>query len=276
MSKGKEYYKQKIIDESPVMFFAATNTAMMEYPYILGRPEEKSPTLSEQADTYIMDSGIGSDSITDSKIIDAANSVNADIVVPKDVIGDPEQTTENIYDMVVSNPEKTFCIPTQSTDGVTHSDHYYQLKDILSTVGVDITDHWVAVGGIKDDSVEEQILTVAEFSNTIDDSTHVHAFGCGVQNDWVVAIRRWNDILDSFDTSSVYQYVSNGTVFDSTLAKHDHKLPRGYNSTCLSAMQRETLLYMFNHMLTESIKDDDARETFESAKLAEVFDRYVS
>lgn len=100
MTKGQDYYRKKIIDESPVQLFAATNTAMLEYPYILGRPNEKSPSLSEQADTYIMDSGIGDDSYTNSEVIEAAESVDADVVIPKDIIGDTAQTTENVVDMV--------------------------------------------------------------------------------------------------------------------------------------------------------------------------------
>lgn len=274
MSKGQDYYREQIIEASPVEVYAATNTAMMEYPYTLGRPNEKSPTLAEQSEKYIMDSGIGDDSFSTSDVITAADDVGADYVVAKDVLGQPSETTDGIIDMLCENPSQDVIIPLQSSQSMTHYDHYCELKDTLLDYGFSITDYRVAIGGIKDLSVEEQILRVLEFqwkAGLVD----AHAFGCGIHSDWVVALRRCPKLLTSIDSSSVRAYVNNGSAFDGMMNTRTHEMPRGRNSTVLTTMLRETMLYTYNYLLTDYVRETDVPTEFSSDELREKFNTFM-
>lgn len=69
MTRGQDYYRQQILDDAWVRVFAATNTAMFEYPYLLGNPDSCSPTLGEMCETYIMDSKIGDETVGNERVI---------------------------------------------------------------------------------------------------------------------------------------------------------------------------------------------------------------
>lgn len=270
MTKGKEYYKEKIIEGAPVKVFFATNTSMLEYPYMLGRPEESSPTLAKQADEYILDSGIENEELTTDNIIQRAEDIGATTVVPKDKIDNPDETTNAVVDML-SKTDKDVLIPLQSDDNTTRSEHYFELSDKLQEIGYDIADFTVALGGIRDHSVEEQILTAKRFRENVGWEPDVHAFGCGIHHEWVVAIRKRPRIIDSLDTSTVSYTVNNGNVFDATMKMRDFELARGKNSTCLFTMQKETLMYVFNHSIGEYANENDIPTEFNSESLSEAF-----
>lgn len=273
-SKGKEYYKQNIIEDSPVKIFTATNTAMFEYPYILGRVGSKSPTLCEQSDLYILDSGIGDDSVDNEMVFSAANDISADIVVPKDVISNTEATTEAIIDMDirVSGTDLTMVIPLQSDDRLTRSEHYYEIAEELNS---DIEDHIVAVGGVMNEKPSKQLIETVKVRKHIPDDQWLHAFGCGISHDWVVAMRKYPNIVDSIDTSRVQREVGNGKTIDAKMNVVDSPMPRGANSTCISSMHRERILYMVNHMIGPHSRDSDVPTEFNSAKTRKFFDENV-
>lgn len=270
MTKGKQHYKNKIIEGSPVKAFFATNTALLEYPYVLGRPEYSSPTLAKQADEYILDSGIGNDDITTEDIIERGDDIGATTLVPKDNINNPTATTDAVIEMLTQT-DKDILIPLQSDETVTHYQHYCDLSDKLQEIGEDITDFTVALGGIRDESIEDQILTAVNFRDNVGQGVDVHAFGCGIHHEWVVAIRKRPELIDSLDTSILYQTVNKGTVFDAMMEKRDYELARGRNSTCIFMMQKETSMYVFNHAISEFANENDVPTEFESETLSKVF-----
>lgn len=273
MSKGQDYYRKKIIDESPVQLFAATNTAMLQYPYALGRPNEKSPTLAKQAETYVMDSGIGDTAYDNEDVIEAAESVDADVVIPKDVLHNTSETTDAVVDMAarISELDIDMWVPTQSDSRLTRVQHYDELSDALADIGVDITDHRVAVGGIRDSSIEQQICECLDMDSHTSEEQELHAFGCGFHKEWVAAIQNDRTFVDSMDTSSVNAYVNNGMTVDSTMEPHNHTLPRGTNSTVMGCMERERILYMFNHLVSDNVRQTDTVTEFESDTLSKAF-----
>lgn len=273
MSKGQDYYREKIVDESPVQLFSATNTAMLEYPYALGRPDEKSPTLSKQADTYVMDSGIGDRAFDNEDVLEAAKSVNADVVIPKDALHDTKETSEAVVDMahMVEDEDMEMWVPTQSDDRLSRTGHYEEMSDLLSDEGFAIEDYKVAIGGIRDESVEDQILECKAMHDHVPEVQELHAFGCGFHREWVPAIRSCPDMVDSMDTSSVGMYVNNGDSMDSTMIPIPHELPRGTNSTVISVMMRERILYMFNHLVSENVRESDTVTEFSSEALSKAF-----
>lgn len=273
MSKGKDYYRKKIIEDSPVQLFTATNTAMLEYPYVVGHPNEKSPTLSSQANMYVMDSGIGDSAFDNDDVIEAAESVNADVVVPKDVLHDTRETTAAVVDMAarVDNTDMTMWVPTQSDGRLTRVQHYQEIADELSDMGLSIRDYRVAVGGIRDETIEDQILECVTLNSRTPEQQEIHAFGCGFHSDWVAALRHQPSLVDSIDTSSVARYVNNGSSIDGRMNASEHVMPRGTNSTVLSVMERERILYMFNHLVSDNVHSEDAIEEFESGTLSKHF-----
>lgn len=273
MTKGQDYYRGNIIERSPVTVYSSTSTAMLEYPYILGRPSMKSPTLSDQASHYIMDSDIGNDDVTNTDVYEAALSVDADVVVPSDVIGDTSASTSSIVEMVemVDDDDMNVILPLQSDDRLTRREHYNELKMRLYERGYNIDEHIVGVGGVRDVPVQEQIETCFNIRRAVGEDTEIHAFGCGVHHEWVVALRRYPNLVDSVDTTTVFRTVNNQSVFDSRMETHRHDMPRGANSTVLSTMLRETLLYMFNYLVGPDVRDADAPGLFRSERLEELF-----
>jgi len=274
MSKGKEHYKETIIDDAPVKAFTATNTAMLEYPYVLGRPEESSPTLAAQSREYILDSGIGNDGLTNEDILSRSHDLPADSVVPKDVIDDPSTTSDAVVEMVKMADETDVIIPLQADDETTRVDHYYSLRDKLQSFGYDITDYTIAIGGVNDAPVTTQIREAVALRTAVNGNIDIHMFGCGINREWVVAIRKWNGLIDQLDTSSVYKYVNNGSILDCEMEVRDYKMARGANSTCLYTMQRETTLYMFNHAIGPHANTKDVPTEFVDEELSELFNTH--
>jgi hypothetical protein len=271
MSKGKGHYKETIIDDVPVKVFTATNTAMLEYPYVLGRPEESSPTLAAQSREYILDSGIGNEDLTNEDILSRAHDLPADSVVPKDAIDDPYTTSDAVIEMVEMVDDTDVIIPLQSDGETTRVNHYYTLRDALQSLGYDITNYTIAIGGVNDVPVTKQIREAVKLRTAVDDDINIHMFGCGINREWVVAIRKWNGLIDQLDTSSVYKYVNNGSILDCEMKVRDYKMARGANSTCLYTMQRETTLYMFNHAIGPHANVKDVPTEFSDPELSELF-----
>lgn len=269
---NKALHKEAIVENSYVDIHLAVNMAMLEYPHILARPEESSPTLASQATSFIMDSGIGNADMTNEDIFNRADYLNADIVVCKDTIDNPAATTSSVVDMCMLNEDKfKLIIPLQASDEMNRVDHYYTMKDELQTYGFDIQNHRIGIGGVKDDSIIDQITTTKYVVDGIDSDVETHAFGCGMNREWVAAIRKEPTLLTSLDSSTIVMQVNNGKTFNADMTTEKNTLPRGEKSTCLNAMQIETNIYKFNHLISDFIRDVDAIETFNSDTLTELF-----
>lgn len=157
MTRGQDYYLDNIVSDAHVRVFASTNTAMMEYPYILGHPDECSPTLSSMADEYVMDSKITDTSVTNDDVLRRAEDIGADVVTPADEMYEPDLTTDRIVDLLTQLSEMdydpTVMLPLQPSENgeeSTHVDHYYELCGVLADHGFDIKDYRLSVGGIKE------------------------------------------------------------------------------------------------------------------------------
>jgi len=270
---NKNSHKEAIIENSYVDVHLAINMAMLEYPHILARPEESSPTLASQATSFIMDSGIGNENMTNKDIFNRADYLNADIVVCKDTIDNPKATTSSVVDMCMLNENKfKLIIPLQASNTTNRVEHYYTMKDKLQTYGFDIQDHRIGIGGIKDDSIVKQITTTKRVVDNIDSTVETHAFGCGMNREWVAAIRKEPTLLTSLDSSTIVMQVNNGKTFNADMSTTKNTLPRGKKSTCINAMQIETNIYKFNHLISDFIRDVDAINTFNSDTLTKMFD----
>jgi len=126
MTRGKQHYKDNIYDSTYLTLFTATNTAMLEYPFIVGRYDQSSPTHAKQAQEYILDSAIGDESVGNEDVIDRAEDIGAEIVVAADIMNDPHQTTDNIVEMfkLAEERETDFevLVPLQFNSFLQHED----------------------------------------------------------------------------------------------------------------------------------------------------------
>lgn len=281
MSKGKQHYIDEIVDGAYVDVYVATPVAMMEYPLCLEDINESSPTTAEQADRYILDSGLSDDSVDAEDILDRAEYLEADWVVPADAIGDPETTTVEILDMLDLVADRSYdptvLLPLQADDEseATHSDHYDRLSETLADRGEDIADYPLAVGGILDRTPVEQLEAVVAVREHVGLEPYIHAFGMGCARDWVVAVQRCPWLLDGLDMSTAMQAVINGRVIDMDCTQHDHNRPRGTNSTVLTVLLSEYILYMLNYVLGPHIREDVRQTEFQGAN-AQAIEALVS
>lgn len=262
MTKGVGHYKEVILRDSYLDIIAATNTAMMEYPLRLGSVNESSPTVAERSDLYILDSNFRDDDVGNEEVVERAEYLDADIIIPADELHDPQQTTMQILDMFWQLHEREYSprvlIPLQPGEETNHVDHYNELREGLAEFGIDISDHLIAVGGVFQWSFEEQLEAIISVREHLGDDAHIHGLGIGFSEQWVYTIRKCPWLLDSIDSSSSYQNVVNGRLIDSDFNRMDFARPRGTNSTVLSVMLREFTLYMFNYMMGPHIREEDA------------------
>lgn len=251
--KPMTYYQEVILDDCYVDFFAATNTTMLDYPLRLGNPKNSSPTVADRSTTYILDSAIGDESIQNPDVVARAVEIEPDIVVPADTFGDPAATTGDVVeifsllDETGVNPR--VIIPLQSDAETTHVAHYNALADRLSEIGVDIANHLLAVGGVKEWEFAKQLAAIIDVRSHVGREAHIHGLGFGFSQQWAFAIRCCPWLLDSIDNSSSHKNIINGKIMDSEFNRMQFKRPRGTNSTVLSAMLREFVLYMFAYVI---------------------------
>ena len=281
MTRGMSWYQERIRDDAYVRFYAADHTAMMPYPFRLGRAgkdgsdgpqHESSPTIAKRSDHYILDSAIGDEDVGNQDVLDRAEYLDyaPDILVAADKLNDPEVTTERVLEMfrlIEEHPDydPTLIIPLQFDDSTTHVEHYERLSDRVAEAGFIIEDHIIGVGGIKDSSVPVQVEACIEVREHVGLDVQIHAFGLGASWDWMVTIQTCPWLIDSFDNSSVVQSVNNGRIFDSEFTRMGYTLPRGKNSTVLSAMLRELHLHLVNYLMGPHVRDSDRPESFQES-----------
>lgn len=265
MTKGQDYYRQNIFDDAWVDIYTATNTAMFTYPRVLGNPDECSPTLADMAETYIMDSKIMDESVTNEDVIRRGKHVGADVVTPADVLHDPETTTERIIDLFVQladvddfTPDVLVPLQPRPEADWNHVDHYHQVCATLEDHGLDITDYRLSVGGVKQWSSRDQLQALLEVREVAGSEQYIHGLGFGATRDWIAVLRQYPDLVDSVDMSSVVQDIVNSNVLlNPEMERVEYPLPRGKNSTVLSVMLREFVLYMMNYFLGPHVRESD-------------------
>lgn len=237
--------RQALYDDSPVRVYGAMPIAMLPYPYRLGRVDENSPTAAKNAEHYILDSGIGDDSVTTTDIIESANYLEADVVVPKDVIGDPHATADAVRELYDRRDElhdgvETIILPLQINDTYSYSDVMAMMPPINDF------ECWYGVGGMKDSAAVVQIERTIRCREAIGLDEHLHAFGCGASMPWVRTIVRCPWLLDSLDLSTPAQLSSRGMMLHGDCDKLDVTLPRGKKCTSLNTQLAQFSVMLLN------------------------------
>jgi len=264
MTRGLDHYLQNIVEDSFVDVYTATNTAMLEYPFVLGHVNESSPTLCDKAERFILDSTIGDESVGNEEVYERGRDLGADWILAADVMGEPQETTNSIIELleIVSRQssdeyDPRVVLPLQADDTMDRVTHYEQIVETASFLGYDVTDNPVAVGGIRDLHPDEQVSICRRVRANLGSEPYIHALGCGITLSWVEAIRKTPDLVDSLDTSSIAQNVINGKMLTPELEYVSFNMPRGSNSTALTTMARMWQLYLFNYLIGPHIREED-------------------
>lgn len=283
MTAGKDHYKQNIYDNAFVRFYVATNTAMLEYPFLVGRYDESSPTLARKAEDYILDSAIGDETVGNKEVLDRADKIGADAVVCSDVLHDPETTTENIVNMLklVEERDDEFdvLIPLQFDDdgrAYTHVQHYIDVGNRLADLGYDIDDFRLYIGGINKKSASEQIRRCINLREYVGDDVYLHALGVGATREWIATIRNCPWLLDSMDNSSLVKnliYSDKLWTVDADWVRFPR--PRGTNSTVVATQYTEAALDLYNYMIASDIREDDAITTIDNDTARELVNSHI-
>jgi len=263
MTRGLDHYLQNIVEDSFVDVYTATNTAMLEYPFVLGHVNESSPTLCDKAERFILDSTIGDESVGNEEVYERGCDLDADWILAADVMGEPQETTQSIIELLdiisdsVVEYDPRVVLPLQADEQIDRVTHYEQIIETATHLGYDVTDNPVAVGGIRDLHPDEQVDICRRVRANLGTEKYIHALGCGVTLSWVKAIRENQDLVDSLDTSSIAQNVINGKMLTPELDQVTFNMPRGSNSTALTTMARMWQLYLFNYLIGPHIRDED-------------------
>lgn len=261
MTKGKQFYFDRMVADSYVDIYSASGQSMSMYPLRLGRYGEASGGIAERSSSYIFDSAIDNPEVGNEEVLDRAMDVGADVVAPADTIGNPTKTTNETVKMFHLADERGFngnvMVPLQSDHRQSYLEHYDTLKKRLGVMGVDIKDEWVAIGGIRDDTPVEQIETCMKIRDHVGDGVRLHGLGIGSNRSWVVTIQNNPSLLDSFDTAAFAQDVCNGKMRDCTVTTTQFNLPRGKNSTAIYTALMEQQVYMLNYLMGPHPRDTD-------------------
>jgi len=186
------------------------------YPHKLQKPSTVSERVRDTAETFIFDSGIGNDELTNADVLDMADEYDAEYVVAKDYLHDQPRTTESVKKFFEIYPDHpctaTPLIPLQPP----HHKHYQDLPD---------HDHYV-LGGMVDQSIStrQRIRWIEKFDRVSHDC-YTHGLGIG-GGSGIMQSFAGSGVLDSVDCSTPEQAAMFGKVITDGL-RQDEVLAHG-------------------------------------------------
>jgi len=190
----------ELIHSTPVRVFGASYKPT-PYPYILQHVNECYNVASRRSHSYILDSHIGDEEITNEEVLAKAVSMQEaeappTYVVPKDYLWQQDRTTYSVVDFLelwerlyeagdlISQPLIPLQ-PTADTSGdsptvyPTHGDHY---EDMIEAVEPWVDeyglDYWV-IGGVAKAGPERQVEALKAAREAIPESIDLHGLGMG-------------------------------------------------------------------------------------------------
>lgn len=201
-------------------------------------------------ETLMVDSGIGNEDVGNEDVLDAAHKVDADWVVPKDYLEDHDRTTESVYEFFDLYDDHLcdadVIVPLQPP-------HHRHVPDLPEADAY-------AVGGVKDDPVENQLKAVRNARNAVGGDAYLHGFGMGSSRILVDTLRENPALLDSFDVSTPEFAPARHRTPDKSLLQETggFVLPGGDDTSTGKAIASELILWEISHMLNPDWRGDDS------------------
>jgi hypothetical protein len=243
------------------IFIGGSEHHEVEYPSRLQPVHKVREPIREAAEHFILDSSINNGKVTNREVVEKAIKFDVDYVIPCDVWGEIDETHESVLEFVdiyhELNCEATIIFPLQPP----HDVHFLRYEDFYSEVS------HLAIGGLKHDTVSEQIAAARKTRDAIGPYKHLHGLGMGCSKELVEVLWENHNLLDSLDTSTFERLPSWGKIagrdweqFGGSTTKDcdcptfemvqgNGNLTRNHISG-LNAVQIEYLVHQLNYQLT--------------------------
>lgn len=227
------------------------------YPYRLQNAKNARRSGRECCYELMLDSGFNNPELTNEDVIETAIDLNADYIMPKDVLGDAEATRESLEGFLDIYEERSDCharvfVILQPP----YLEHYRAHEEFYSQFT-----HF-ALGGLHDYPPAEQVTMLREFaqSDAVSDHTYIHALGIGTDLEIIRFLRQNPRVVDSIDVSTAETAIANGKIPDSMWDQTPFYLPRGVDRSSLQARFSCAILMMLNYVLGEKVDSDEFAE----------------
>jgi hypothetical protein len=205
-----------------------------EFPYKLVKPEHVTQSVVDSAETVIMDSGIGNDSVSNSDVLDLAEKYDTDMVVAKDYLHKQSKTTESVKEFL-SEWENNTCratplIPLQPP----HHEHYEKLGGQY---------HYLLGGMAFDYETSAIIRAVEKFRDVAGSGPYVHLLGVGANPKLMDYLAANPGMVQSIDCSTPEQCAINSNIYDVNLQQRDYQIRTGEGSRAIRSGLAQHLAY---------------------------------
>lgn len=261
-------------------------------PYRLQPVDRAREKVANECLEYILDSGFRDPTVTNEEIVQKAEKVNPNYVIPKDYLPWdayntdklPEEAVQKLrevrteydgdYQAATNDSIREFLdlweeSPTNARPIIPlqpdHVEHYRSLPDRAKRYG------YVSIGGIAHSGPEAQVRALQNFRDEIGYGVSVHALGVGTHLKAIRAIREDPALVDSLDVSTPEQVAKNESVPDKSFQQPpdgSFEMAKGENSSTTRAAWAEAV-YLHLCYAISPFCDDDLYE-------GEPGDRYLS
>lgn len=221
-------------------------------------PKSTHGKIRKSCDTLIVDSGIGNPDVTNRDVLDVADRVDADYVVPKDYLNLPDndlsnrdaqaKTTESVWEFVDLYEDHDF-------DG----EYFVTLQPPHDRHVDDLPDHThYTIGGIKTAKPDEQIAAIRSTRNAVGPDAYIHALGMGASRRIIDTLREEPTLCDSVDTATpelapARHKTPGKDMYQST---GSFVLPGGDGTSTGKAIATELILWQMVQMLNPDWEGD--------------------
>ena len=244
------------VDAAPIDIYVVSNMSY-EYPYKLTKPNTGYSTerIRESAETHLLDSGIGDESVTNQDVLDLAAKIDSDFVIAKDYLDDQERTTESINEFLDLHDDHhcraTPLIPLQPP----HYKHYQEHPNHDAYV----------LGGMKYWDGEKVVSALREFRAQVGYGPYVHALGAGCSLAIAQAVAADPDLVQSIDCATPEVAASKARIIDHQLVQREYPSPRGEGTTVATEALALDNLRTTNNVFAMLAADPPARQETISA-----------
>lgn len=257
MNKGLAE-RVKISSHAPINVYISSGNGRFFWPYRLQPVHESYPGGRRQCLSYILDSGFRTpDEITDADIIERAQELNASYLIPNDEPGDIRTTCERVQQFLnrvrESQLSANVFIPLQPP----YQEHYRLLEQEYPEQA---RRSRFCLGGIKDWDPDRQLDALKQAREAIGWNAHFHALGLGGSLRLIRGFRDNPGIIDSLDMSTPEKLVNSGQLADRSWEPTDFNLPRGTDSSTITAIFVSALTLQLAYMLSPLCSEKELEE----------------
>lgn len=194
----REEYIRRLVDEAYLdLYLSATDGARLYWPWRMQPVHEADKRHRNACESYIVDSSIQREDITNQDALDKAEQLNAEMVVLADVWHDCDATVDAVLEGLELYDDHAYDGKVIAALQPPHDECYRDLEG----QGIDV----FAIGGVKDAGDDTRINAAISVRNAAGPDVHLHGLGYGATDRIVDAVRNDPELLDSIDYSTPVQ-----------------------------------------------------------------------